>query len=151
MADHSELLSTIRSSDQLIAYLREELNWPIDFQEEEDELFFEFEPEELGIDSKNAAKIQEIKRLRPLGVNDPWGIFFVKFEPKKLPVVALRRILSQVALKKRSSANSATRAAWSIDDLLFISNYGEGDTRQISFAHFFQNEEKKDSVRHGGI
>ncbi len=27
--------------------------------------------------------------------SQPWGIFFVKFEPKKLPVVALRRILSQ--------------------------------------------------------
>ena len=144
MTDHKALLSTIRSSDQLIAYLSKELNWPIDLYDEEDELYFDFEPEELGIDPANAAKIQEIRRLRPLGVNDPWGIFFIKFEPKKLPVVALRRILSQVALKKRSSANSATRAAWSIDDLLFISNYGEGDTRQISFAHFFQNEEKKD-------
>ena len=64
------------------------------------------------------------------------GIFFVKFEPKRLPVVALRRILSQVALKKRASANKAERQAWSSDDLLFVSNYGEGDKRQITFAHF---------------
>ena len=64
------------------------------------------------------------------------GIFFVKFEPKRLPVVALRRILSQVALKKRASANSAERTAWAKDDLLFVSNYGDGDERQISFAHF---------------
>jgi len=35
-------------------------------------------------------------------VSQPWGIFFVKFEPKRLPVVALRRILSQVALKNRA-------------------------------------------------
>ena len=90
----------------------------------------------MGIDTKNAAKIQEIKRLRPLVPNQPWGIFFVKFEPKKLPVVALRRILSQVALKKRASANSAERTAWAKDDLLFVSNYGVGDERQISFAHF---------------
>ena len=88
------------------------------------------------IDARNAAKIQEIKQLRPLVTGQPWGIFFVKFEPKKLPVVALRRILSQVALKKRASANSADRAAWAADDLLFVSNYGEGDERQISFAHF---------------
>ena len=53
-----------------------------------------------------------IKRLRPLSTKQPWGIFVVKFEPKRLPVVALRRILSQVALKKRASANSAERAAW---------------------------------------
>ena len=95
MTDHRALLSTIRRSDQLIAYLRDELYWPIDLYDEEDELYFDFEPEELGIDPANAAKIQEIRRLRPLGVYDPWGIFFIKFEPKRLPVVALRRILSQ--------------------------------------------------------
>ena len=50
--------------------------------------------------------------------------------------MALRRILSQVALKKRASANSAERTAWAKDDLLFVSNYGVGDERQISFAHF---------------
>jgi SOS-response transcriptional repressor LexA len=101
-----------------------------------DDLFYDFTADELGIDPKTAAKIQEIKRLRPLSPKQPWGIFFVKFEPKKLPVVALRRILSQVALKKRASANSAERAAWAADDLLFVSNYGEGNERQISFAHF---------------
>ena len=97
---------------------------------------FEYNAEELGIDSANAAKIQEIKRLRPLAANQPWGVFFVKFEPKRLPVVALRSILGRVALKKRASANNAERPAWAMEDLLFISNYGEGDARQISFAHF---------------
>ena len=130
----------IKRFDQLIAYLRDEMGWPIarDSFEDVDDLFYDFTPDELGIDPKTAAKIQEIKRLRPLSPNQPWGIFFVKFEPKRLPVVALRRILSQVALKKRASANSAERAAWAADDLLFVSNYGEGDERQISFAHFSQ-------------
>jgi predicted helicase len=144
--NHRVLLASIRRFDQLIAYLRDEMGWPIsqDSFSDVDDLFYDFTPEELGIDHHNAAKIQEIRRLRPLSVQQPWGIFFVKFEPKRLPVVALRRILSQVALKKRSSANSAERAAWSTDDLLFISNYGEGDNRQISFAHFSQKEEKND-------
>ena len=133
--DHRSALANIKRFDQLIAYLRSEMGWPIDGGDFE-ELTFEYTPEELGIDTKNAAKIQEIKRLRPLVSNQPWGIFFVKFEPKKLPVVALRRILSQVALKKRASANSAERTAWAKDDLLFVSNYGDGDERQISFAHF---------------
>ena len=133
--DHRSALASIKRFDQLIAYLRREMGWPIDGDDFE-ELTFEYTPEELGIDTKNAAKIQEIKRLRPLVPNQPWGIFFVKFEPKKLPVVALRRILSQVALKKRASANSAERTAWAKDDLLFVSNYGVGDERQISFAHF---------------
>jgi predicted helicase len=136
--DHRIALAKIRRFDQLIAYLRDEMDWPIarDSFEDVDDLFYDFTADELGIDAKNAAKIQEIKRLRPLSPKQPWGIFFVKFEPKRLPVIALRRILNQVALKKRASANNAERTAWAADDLLFISNYGEGEERQISFAHF---------------
>lgn len=136
--DHRAALAKIQRFDQLIAYLRDEMGWPIarDSFEDVDDLFYDFTADELGIDPKTAAKIKSIKRLRPLSSRQPWGIFFVKFEPKKLPVVALRRILSQVALKKRASANSAERTAWAADDLLFVSNYGESDERQISFAHF---------------
>jgi predicted helicase len=138
--DHRELLKNIRTFPSLIKYLHDELDWPItsgDFEE----LTFDYTPEELGIDSKNAAKIQEIKRLRPLSANQPWGIFFVKFEPKRLPVVALRRILSRVVVKKRVSANSAERAAWEMDDLLFVSNYGEGEERRINLAHFTHDKQ----------
>ena len=141
--DHRERLARIRRFDQLVAYLRDELGWPIGSDDFE-ELTFEYTPEELGIDTKNAAKIQEIKRLRPLVPGQPWGIFFVKFEPKRLPVVALRRILGQVALKKRTSANKSERQAWAADDLLFVSNYGEGDERCIAFAHFSQLRDSHD-------
>ena len=141
--DHRERLARIRRFDQLVAYLRDELGWPIDSDDFE-ELIFEYTPEELGIDTKNAAKIQEIKRLRPLVPGQPWGIFFVKFEPKRLPVVALRRILSQVALKKRASANKSERQAWAADDLLFVSNYGEGEERRITFAHFSKPQDGHD-------
>ena len=133
--DHRTALAAIKRFDQLIAYLRDEMYWPIDSDDFE-ELTFEYTPNELGIDTHNAAKIQNIKRLRPLATNQPWGVFFVKFEPKHLPVVALRSILGRVALKKRVSANSAERQAWAAEDLLFVSNYGEGAARQISFAHF---------------
>ncbi|MET4317932.1 type ISP restriction/modification enzyme [Bradyrhizobium sp. RT5a] len=144
--DHRAALAKIKRFDQLIAYLRDEMGWPIarDSFEDVNDLFYDFTAAELGIDAQNAAKIQEIKRLRPLSSKQPWGVFFVKFEPKNLPVVALRRILSQVALKKRPSANSAERAAWAADDLLFISNYGEGDERQISFAHFSRAQDGHD-------
>ena len=133
--DHRSTIAAIKRFDQLIAYLRDELYWPID-SDDFDELTFEYTPDELGIDSRNAARIQEIKRLRPLATNQPWGVFFVKFEPKRLPVLALRSILGRVALKKRASANSAERQAWAAEDLLFVSNYGKGKERQISFAHF---------------
>ena len=141
--DHRERLARIRRFDQLVAYLRDELGWPIGSGSFED-LTFEYTAEELGIDAKNAAKIQEIKRLRPLVPGQPWGIFFVKFEPKRLPVVALRRILSKVVLKKRASANTSERQAWAADDLLFVSNYGEGEGRHIALAHFSKPEDGRD-------
>ena len=100
-----------------------------------DELTFEYTAAELGIDGRNAAKIQQIKRLRPLAPGQPWGIFFVKFQPKRLPVVALRRILGRVAIKERASAQAAERQSWAPDDLLFVSNYGEGNRRRIALAH----------------
>jgi predicted helicase len=145
MPSHREALRGIRTFPQLIAFLRDEMDWPIETDDFE-ELTFDYTPEELGIDMAVAAKIEKngIKRLRPLAANQPWGIFFVKFEPKRLPVVALRRVLSRVVLKKRASANNADRAAWQADDLLFISNYGEGDDRQISFAHFSTHADKAD-------
>jgi predicted helicase len=143
MPDQRDALRNIHTFPQLIKFLRDELDWPIKSDDFE-ELTFDYTPEELGIDTASAAKIQEIKRLRPLSASQPWGIFFVKFEPKRLPVVALRRMLSRIVLKKRASANSADRAAWQADDLLFVSNYGEGTERQISFAHFSQNADKAD-------
>lgn len=128
-------LGSVRTFPQLVAYLRDELDWPIERADFED-LTFDYSAEELGIDHRNAAKIEEIKRLRPLSTSQPWGIFFVKFEPKTLPVVALRRILSSVVLKKRAASGTSDRGAWAPGDLLFISNFGHGDERQISFAHF---------------
>lgn len=140
---HRAELQQIRTFPQLIRFLRDEMGWPIE-SEEYDDLVFDYEAEELGLDAASAAKIKEIKRLRPLAANQPWGIFFVSFEPKRLPVVALRRILSAFVMRKRASANAAERMAWETDDLLFISNFGEGEERQLSFAHFSQDE-------HGGL
>ncbi len=50
--------------------------------------------------------------------------------------MALRRILSQVAIKTRPQAHAADRPSWAPDDLLFVSSYGDGDHRRIAFAHF---------------
>ena len=49
--DQRERLASIRRFDQLVAYLRDELGWPIDSDDFE-ELTFEYTPEELGIDAK---------------------------------------------------------------------------------------------------
>ena len=138
--EHRERLRNIRRFDQLVAYLYDDLKWPIETDDFED-LTFDYEAEDLGLDFKTAAKITQIKQLRPLVTNQPWGIFFVKFAPKRLPVVALRRILGRLVIKKRTAANTSELASWQLNDLLFISSYGEGDNRQISLAHFSENEQ----------
>ncbi len=76
---HRKRLAGIYRFDQLVAYLRDEMSWPIESDDFE-ELTYEYTPEELGIEASHAARIKSIQRLRPLSTNQPWGIFFVMFE-----------------------------------------------------------------------
>lgn len=124
----------------LVEYLKEDLGWQLEAEDVED-LYFEYEPEELGLDEAHRIKIRAIKLLRPLASNQPWGIFYLDFEPKRLPVVVLRRILKSLVPKKRASAANPQQAVWNMNDLLFISALGESGNRGISFAHFKENAE----------
>jgi hypothetical protein len=141
-------LRAIRTFEDLIPYLEEELDWPLQ-QYGFDDLTFEYSPAELGLKDKDAVKVSRIHQLRPLQYGQPWGIFFVEFEKKKLPVVVLRRILSHLVIKKRASANRADAAAWRMGDLLFISAYGDAglDQREIAFAHFHQEGNELPTLR----
>lgn len=132
-------LRHIQTFDDLLRYLEDELDWPLREYGFE-ELTYEYQPEELGLKEDEAAKVRRIHQLRPLQHSQPWGIFFVEFEKKKLPVVVLRRILSHLVVKKRASANKAGAAAWHAEDLLFVTAFGEdgGEQREIAFAHFHQ-------------
>jgi hypothetical protein len=138
----------IRRFDDLVEYLENELGWPLDGYGVED-LTYDFEPEELGLKRSEAAKIKSIRQLRPLQDGQPWGIFFIEFDHKRLPIVVLRRILSHLVIKKRASANQAERPAWDAHDLLFISAFGpeEDDKREIGFAHFQQPTDDLPTLR----
>ena len=133
-------LRDIRAFPDLVRYLEDELDWPLR-EYGFDELTFEFTPAELGLKEEDAAPIKAIHQLRPLAAGQPWGIFFVEFENKKLPVVVLRRILSHLVIKKRASANKAKAPTWHAEDLLFVTAFGDDgtDAREIAFAHFHQN------------
>lgn len=142
-SDHREELRRIRTFPQFVKYLQDQLDWPVE-TDSFDDLTFDYEPEDLGLDPKTSAKIRRIRQLRPLVTDQPWGIFFVEFEPKRLPIVALRRILSQLVFKKRASANRAEQPSWNLHDLLFISAYGDGEAREISLAHFSEDSQVGD-------
>lgn len=132
-------LENVRTVEQLVEYLREELDWPI-ADDDPDEIFFDFTAEELGLDPSAVAAITSIRQLRSSGLSQPWGIFFIEFEPRRLPVVALRRILNALATRKRASAGPDSFSPWQVDDLLFISSHGDAGSRHLSFAHFAPND-----------
>jgi len=140
MPHPSDHLRSIHNFKELVQYLEDRLGWPLQ-EYGFDDLVFEYDAEELGLKEDDAAKVKAIHQLRPLQHGQPWGIFFVEFEKKKLPVVVLRRILSHLVVKKRASANKANEAAWHAEDLLFVTAFGEDDTiqREIAFAHFHQS------------
>jgi predicted helicase len=127
-------VQSIHDFKSLVKYLRKGLNWPIDEETPADELTFDYKASELGIDDRLAVKVKEIKQLRPLTGNQPWGVFWIQFEQKQLPVVVMRRILS--ALVKKQRGRSGHQKMWDLPDLMFISATGEGNERGISFAHF---------------
>lgn len=77
--------------------------------------------------------------MRPLTPDQSWGIFFLSFPGTRLAVTVLRRILGQLAVKKRASANAAERASWAKEDLLFIASHGESGESQLTFAHFHED------------
>ncbi|NLW84397.1 MAG: DNA methyltransferase [Phycisphaerae bacterium] len=133
----ADQLRQIKDYPALIEFLRDELDWPLE-AEDIDDLSFDYEPEELGLTGDVAVKINFIKQLRPLKDNQPWGIFYIDFEPKTLPVVVLRRILQKLVIKKRASANDPESRMWRMSDLLFINAFGLEDDRAITFAHFNQ-------------
>jgi len=142
----SEKLRGVKNFSSLVGYLRNELHWPIE-TDNWDDLTFEYDPEDLGLQKEYGGAIQKLWQLRPLDSRQPWGIFFVEFKKKKLPIVVLRRILRGLVIKKRASAKAAEKRTWAVDDLLFISALGDEKDRELTFAHFKTSEEDLPTLR----
>ncbi|MDT0498925.1 type ISP restriction/modification enzyme [Algiphilus sp. W345] len=144
--EQRQRLRAIKTFGDLTAYLRTELDWPIEEGYDEDDLTFDWS-DDLGLKDSERVGIREIKQLRPLETGQPWGIFFVNFEKKQLPIVILRRILNALVMRKRANASKAQQAAWQQHDLLFISAYGEDSDRQLTFAHFSEPGSELDTSK----
>jgi hypothetical protein len=139
-------IGDIRDFKGLVQYLRDELDWPLDLDEIED-LTFEYEPDELGLKPDHAVKVKEIKQLRPVVDHQPWGIFWVEFENRALPVTVMRQILRALVYKKRASAKAADRKAWHLKDLIFMSSLGEKGSRRINFSYFRETGEGEPTLQ----
>lgn len=141
-------LRQIHTFPELVKYLRDDLGWPVEQDSfaalDLDDLTFDWDPEELGIDPRQAAKIEYVKQLQPIVNGEPKGVFFVKFDTNSLPVVALRKLLAALVIRKRATVKAAERPLWAMQDLVFISSYGESEERQLSFAYFQEPEFKEE-------
>jgi predicted helicase len=135
-------LRNITKLTDLISYLRDELEWPLE-SDDIDDLTYKYEPEHLGIDSTKVPKIKEIKQIKRISSKQPFGIFWVDFDNKNLPIVVMRRILQGLVKTNKGRAKASDLAAWDLHDLLFISSFGEKDHREISFAHFSEPENRQ--------
>jgi len=128
-------LDAITDFPGLLTYLEEELDWPIN-EATFEEATFDFTPAELGLKADAVGGPIEIKQLRKLTDNQPWGVFFLNLPQKRLPQTIVRNILGRLTVKKRQASNDPSRPAFLKSDLLFITSTGAGADRRLAFAHF---------------
>jgi hypothetical protein len=83
-------LRAITDFESLRDFLEDELDWNLSGYSF-DNLTFSYAAEELGLKPEEAAGVKAIHQLRPLSGRQPWGIFFVEFELKRLTLSSHRR------------------------------------------------------------
>lgn len=128
-------LRGVRTFDDVVKYLADELDWPMAVSELEDAVF-DWDPSELGIPAERVPQLVSLRELRPLEVRQPWGIFFLEFSGPRLPLTALRRLLDKLITKKRAS-HGGERRTWKLNDLLFIITTSTGEAVELHFVTFF--------------
>src|SRR5574344_729098 len=94
----SQMSYSIRNvvdAESMLKYCSANLGWGIDLSafEDIDEVTYDFSAKDLGLQDEAFAKIKDLRQLRPLADQQPFGVFLITFENKSLSVTALRRIL----------------------------------------------------------
>lgn len=107
------------STDDLIRLLTEGLGWPA-ASELTTEDMFAWTPEEFHLDPTKLATLRSVQQIPPLVEHQSFGVFLLQFEGDRLPIGAIRRLVSKLARRKKASANPATHPVWDLDDLLFF-------------------------------
>ncbi|MSW19507.1 MAG: hypothetical protein F2873_01280, partial [Actinobacteria bacterium] len=136
-------LRSIRTIADVLAFLADELDWPIDGVDA-DEATFEYSPEELGVAADQVPTLKLISQLRPLTTRQPWGIFFLQFAGPRLPLTPLRRLLQKLVETKRATGSHAT---WKLEHLLFIVTTNSADAVELHFVAFRTDEGHVAEVR----
>ena len=123
---------SFRDFDGFCSFLRTKLNWRIKEDLSKESLTYEFLPEELRIEEKQLRRIKgdSIYQLIPFTKEQPWGIFLLELNNRKVYTTFLRRILRGLVPSRRKPSTLPT---WQLENLLFICTCNYQD---FTFAHF---------------
>ncbi len=143
-------LRDIRTFAQVSVYLCEELGWPLEGADLEDEnledLTYSWDSSELGIAADKLRNLVRFQQMRPLTATQPWGVFLVQFDGPRLLITQLRRLLQALVTRQRRDGSS-TRPSWALDDLLFIVFTGSDPAVEMHFVAFFEDGDRLPKVR----
>ncbi|MDE0268102.1 MAG: hypothetical protein OXI96_03575 [Acidimicrobiaceae bacterium] len=144
-ADNVERMRRIRTFAQLFQYLVDDQGWPLDLDQpdlpylEDDDLTvvtYDWDPAELGIPTDRLKDLERFQQMRPLTVNQPWGVFFLEFKGTRLRYTPIRRLLRALVTKKRASAGPVSRRTWALSDLLFFVITGKAKDVELHLLAF---------------
>jgi len=112
-------LPNIASRDDLLAFLRDDLNWPLPDDALAGELTFDWTGNDLRLPEKSTQLLQggTVRQLRSLVPGQPWGIFLVEFADPQVYRTALRQILRGLVPNRR---RDPSLQGWQHENLLFI-------------------------------
>ncbi len=139
-------IRNVKGLTQLVAYFAQTLDWNLDMDDFEDidDIAYDFDAGDIGLQEDAFAKIATLKQLPPLVDEQPWGIFCIEFDSKRFEISALRKILSGLVPNKR---NATRHAVWNQHDLLFLCFWGADNHRTIGVAHFHEREAGLPQIR----
>jgi hypothetical protein len=129
----NQTLPQIQNAHALLAYLRDELDWPVPSGIQLEEFTFDWSDTDLKLSDSTTKRLEDgsIHQFQPLVPGQPFGIFLVEFNELKVYRTALRQILRSLVPSCRRDSKQKT---WKHDNLLFICV--TKDYSRISFAHF---------------
>lgn len=131
---------------QLTDYLKDELRWDLQHYDFED-LVYDWMPRELGVRIENLEKLRAIHQLRAIYPQQPWTVFFVEFDSKRLSISLIRDVLQSLVIVRRS-ADAASRCRFSASELLFLARFGGKADPQFGIVWFKTDPATNRTVSH---
>ena len=139
-------IKAANSLDDLLIFLRDQLDWPIPPEMDLEDAGVKVDPSEIHLDPKSAAKMTNIYRLLPPTGDEPFGVYFVEFSGGKFPVGAVKRLLERV-VKKRRSTKMGHVGRWGKDDLIFVTRTDDAGGRAHLTAFETDHETNRTTIK----